>query len=159
MTRTIDTHAHVIVPELLREQAPEELWRPRVYVEPDRTDQTVELGGPEGRSTLRGWGGPDQILADQDRAGTDAILLSPRVTLRYPGAEPGEALERAQIQNAGIEKMVRTNPARVAGLGAVPLQDPQLAATELRELMGRGVLRGCEIPASVQGLYLGDDSY
>src|SRR5829696_8872961 len=39
------------------------------------------------------------------------------------------------------------------------MQDPSLAAAELRELRRRGNLAGVEVGASVRGLYLGDPSF
>ena len=39
----IDTHAHIIVPEITREASPEEEWRPHVYWEEDK--QIVEYAG------------------------------------------------------------------------------------------------------------------
>jgi aminocarboxymuconate-semialdehyde decarboxylase len=47
----------------------------------------------------------------------------------------------------------------VAALGAVPLQSPELAATELRDLMAAGLLAGVELAASVAGRFLGDDVF
>ncbi len=41
-------------------------------------------------------------------------------------------------------------------LGAVPLQDPELAAGELVELMTGGAFAGVEVTTSVNGDYLGD---
>jgi aminocarboxymuconate-semialdehyde decarboxylase len=159
VSRVVDVHAHVIVPELLRDVAPQELWRPRVWREDGRGDQTVELGGRAVRSAVREWVDVERILADQDRAGTDVVTLSPLVSLLFADVEAGEALRRCRIQNDGIERMVAERPDRLAGLGCVPLQDPALAAAELRELMGHGVLRGVEVAASVRGTYLGDDVF
>ena len=45
-----------------------------------------------------------------------------------------------------------------ARFGAVPLHDPALAVRELREVMEAKVLSGVEVPASVGGVYLGDDA-
>jgi aminocarboxymuconate-semialdehyde decarboxylase len=45
----------------------------------------------------------------------------------------------------------------VSVLGAVPLQEPGLAATELEALMATGAFAGVEVAASVRGVYLGDD--
>ena len=39
----VDVHAHVIVPEVLRDAARDEAWRPRVWWEDGA--QIVELGG------------------------------------------------------------------------------------------------------------------
>ena len=157
MTRVIDMHAHAIVPELLRDAAPGEAWRPRVWREGDR--QAFEVGGREVRSAVREWTELDRIVADQDRAGTDIVVLSPLVLLLGYDAEPAEARRRARIQNEGLARMVLDGEGRVAGLGTVPLQDPRLAAEELRELMADGVLSGVEVAASVGDRFLGDDAF
>jgi aminocarboxymuconate-semialdehyde decarboxylase len=157
MTRVIDMHAHAIVPELLRDAAPDEAWRPRVWREGER--QAFEVGGREVRSAVREWTELDRILADQDRAGTDIVVLSPLVLLLGYEAEPAEARRRARIQNEGLARMVLDGEGRVAGLGTVPLQDPRLAGEELRELMAEGVLSGVEVAASVGGRFLGDDAF
>jgi aminocarboxymuconate-semialdehyde decarboxylase len=54
---------------------------------------------------------------------------------------------------------VRAHPERVSALGALPLQDPELAAGELRAIIDAGVLKGVEIAASVRGVFLGDDRF
>jgi aminocarboxymuconate-semialdehyde decarboxylase len=157
MSRVIDAHAHVIVPEIVRDAAPTEHWRPRVSGASG--SQVVELGGREIRSAVREWVDLERLLADQDRAGTDLVVLSPLVVLLGYDAEPQEALRRARLQNAGLARLVQARPDRVAALGTVPLQDPALAAAELRSLMADGVLSGVEIAASVGGTYLGDDRF
>jgi aminocarboxymuconate-semialdehyde decarboxylase len=50
-------------------------------------------------------------------------------------------------------------PDRVSVLGAVPLQDPVLAAAELEAMMATGLFAGVEITASVRGSYLGDAQF
>ena len=157
MSLVIDAHAHVIVPEITRDAAPDEAWRPRVWREDDH--QVFEVGGREVRSALREWSDLERILADQDAAGTDTVVLSPLVLLLAYGADPEEGLRRCRIQNEGLARLVHEGAGRVAALGAVPLQDPGLAATELRALMGDGVLRGAEVAASVNGRFLGDDAF
>jgi aminocarboxymuconate-semialdehyde decarboxylase len=76
------------------------------------------------------------------------------VPLLYYDADPGEGLRRARIQNEALAKLVGD---RVAALGAVPLQDPELAAGELERVMER--LSGVEVAASVRGVFLGDDRF
>lgn len=153
----IDMHAHVIVPELLREAAPEEDWRPWVWR--DGGHQAFAVGGREVRSAVREWTRLDRIVADQDAAGTDVVVLSPLVLLLGHDAEPGEARRRARIQNEGLARMVADGAGRIAALGTVPLQEPGLAAEELRAVMADGVLRGVELGASVGGRFLGDDAF
>jgi aminocarboxymuconate-semialdehyde decarboxylase len=155
---TFDVHAHVIVPEITREAGDGEPWRPRVFRD-DTGAQVVETGGREIRAAISEFVDIEGILAAQDDAGVDRVLLCPWVPLLYYDAEPGDGLARARIQNDALTGLVRANPDRVAALGALPLQDPELAAGELRALMGGGVLKGVEVAASVRGVFLGDDRF
>jgi aminocarboxymuconate-semialdehyde decarboxylase len=153
-----DVHAHVIVGEILRERGGGEAWRPRVHRDGEGR-QIVEIDGRSVRSMVRPVTDLDAILAAQDAAGVDRVVLSPVVTLVYYDAEPQAGLERCRIQNDGLERLVGQEPQRVSALGVVPLQDPALAAAELRALMVRGRLSGVEIGASVRDVYLGDERF
>jgi aminocarboxymuconate-semialdehyde decarboxylase len=153
----IDVHAHVIVPEVLRDAALDDAWRPRVR----RQDgvQVVELGGREIRSAVREFVDADAIIATQEEAGIDHVVLCPWVNLLGYDAPPREGLERCRVQNAGLAGLHAAHADRVSVLGAVPLQDPELAAGELEALMAVGSFAGVEIAASVNGAYLGDDRF
>ena len=151
----IDAHAHVIVPEALRDAAPDEAWRPRVWWEDGA--QVVELGGRRIRSAVREFVAVDAILAAQDEAGIDHVVLCPWVNLLGYDAPAGEALERCRIQNAGLAALQAAHRDRVSVLGTVPLQDPEIAAGELEALMAVGSFAGVEIAASVNGVALGDE--
>ena len=151
---TVDVHAHVIVPEITGDEP----WRPRVYSD-DAGAQVVEMGGRQIRAAIAEFVDIDGILAAQDEAGVDRVLLCPWVPLLYYDAEPDEGLRRARIQNDALAGLVGDHPERVAALGALPLQDPELAAAELHALMEAGVLRGAEVAASVRGVFLGDDRF
>src|SRR5687768_17744826 len=115
---TFDAHAHVIVPEITGDEA----WQPRVWRD-DSGDQVVELGGKQIRAAIAEFVDIDGILAAQDEAGVDRVLLCPWVPLLYFDAEPEEGLHRARIQNEALAGLVRDHPGRVAALGAAPLQD------------------------------------
>jgi aminocarboxymuconate-semialdehyde decarboxylase len=155
---TFDVHAHVIVPEITREAGDGEPWRPRVYRD-DSGDQVIETGGREIRAAVAEFVDIDGILRAQDEAGVRRVLLSPWVPLLFYDADPEEGLARARIQNDALAAIVRDHADRVAALGGLPLQDPELAAGELRALMERGELSGVEVAASVRGVYLGDDRF
>jgi aminocarboxymuconate-semialdehyde decarboxylase len=148
----------VIVPEITREAGGGEAWRPRVFRD-DAGAQVVEMGGKQIRSAIAEFVDIDGIIAAQDEAGIDRVLLCPWVPLLYYDAEPDQGLERARIQNDALTRLVRDNPDRVAALGALPLQDPELTAGELGALMEARVLSGVEVAASVGGVFLGDDRF
>jgi aminocarboxymuconate-semialdehyde decarboxylase len=151
---TFDVHAHVVVSEITGDEP----WQPRVYRD-DTGAQVLEIGGKKIRAAVSEFVEIDGILAAQDAAGVDRVLLSPWVPLLYYDADPEEGLARARIQNEALAGLVRDHPDRVAALGAAPLQDPELAAGELHAVMERGLLRGVEVAASVRGVFLGDDRF
>jgi aminocarboxymuconate-semialdehyde decarboxylase len=155
---TFDVHAHVIVPEITREAGAGEPWRPRVFRD-DQGAQVVETGGREIRAAIAEFVDIDGILAAQDEAGVDRVLLCPWVPLLYYDADPDEGLARGRIQNDALAGLARAHPDRVSALGALPLQDPEVAAGELQALMEDGVLKGVEVAASVRGVFLGDDRF
>lgn len=153
----IDAHAHVIVSELLRSTEASEPWRPRVTRQGGR--QVLELGGRAIHSAVDEFVALEEILAVQERRGVERVLLCPWVPLLYPGVPAHEALRRCRLGNAGLARLRAERPERVSVLGAVPLQDPSLAAGELAKLMASGVFAGVEVTASVAGRYLGDASF
>jgi aminocarboxymuconate-semialdehyde decarboxylase len=155
---TVDVHAHVIVPEITRASGDEEAWRPHVFRD-DAAAQVVEMGGRQIRAAVAEFVDIGEILAAQDAAGVDHVVLCPWVPLLYYDAEPAEGLARARIQNDALAGLVSAHPHRISALGALPLQDPELAAAELRALMEGGVLKGVEVAASVRGVFLGDDRF
>jgi aminocarboxymuconate-semialdehyde decarboxylase len=150
----IDAHAHVIVSEVLRDAAPDDAWRPRVWWEDGA--QVVELGGRAIRSAVRDFVSIDAILAAQDDARIDHVVLCPWVAVLGYDAPGDEGLERCRVQNEGLAALRAPRADRVSVLGTVPLQDPEVAAGELEALMASG-FAGVEVAASVNGTYLGDD--
>ncbi|MGH2877789.1 MAG: amidohydrolase family protein [Solirubrobacteraceae bacterium] len=153
----VDVHAHVIVPELLRDAAPAEIWRPAVTGRGG--DQRVELGGRTIASAVDEFVDVDAILASLSRRQVDRVVLSPWVPLLFYDVEPEEGLERCRLQNAGLARLHRRRPARVRVFGGVPLQDPELAAAELTRVMAQDGFAGVEVTASVNGVYLGDPRF
>jgi aminocarboxymuconate-semialdehyde decarboxylase len=152
-----DAHAHVIVPELLRDAEPGEAWRPTVRRADGR--QIVELDGRSISSAVEEFVELDTILANRAAQGIDGVLLCPWVPLLFYDVPATEGLERCRLQNRGLASLRAREPDRVCVLGAVPLQDPELAAAELRALMAGGDFAGVEITASVNGSYLGDPRF
>jgi aminocarboxymuconate-semialdehyde decarboxylase len=81
---------------------------------------------------------PAAIVDEAERAGIDHVVLAPWVRL---------------LDTVDNDALFALRSDRVSVLGAVPLHDPQRAATVVRGLPG------VEIPASVDGVYLGDDRF
>jgi aminocarboxymuconate-semialdehyde decarboxylase len=102
----------------------------------------VMLGASPPASVVGEFADPDAIL---EETGVDHVVLSPWVALLGDGY---------RTHNEALAALVGE---RVSALGSVPLEDPALAASELRALIGS--LAGVEVPASVGGVYLGDERF
>ena len=156
---TFDVHAHVIVPEITREAGSGEAWRPHVYRD-ESGAQVVELGGREIRAAIAEFVDVDGILAAQDEAGVERVAALPLGAAALLRRRPGRGPARGRASRTTPWRRSRPSArSALAALGALPLQDPELAAAELRALMAEGVLRGVEVAASVRGVFLGDDRF
>lgn len=152
----IDSHAHIIVSEILRDTASPGSWHPRIIWENER--QIIEFNGKRIASAIRGIVSIERILLEMDRAGVDAVLLSPWISLMRYDTIPEEMLDACQIQNDALAALAKKYPKRVSGLGVIPLQNVSLAVRELERLMAAG-LKGVEIGTNINGVYPGDASF
>jgi aminocarboxymuconate-semialdehyde decarboxylase len=152
----IDTHCHVIVEQMTAGTVPE-YWRPRV----SRENGQYRLGfrGRAIDSVVAEFTDVAVMLGEAAQAGVGHLLLSPWINLVPVDAGPAEARLICQVQNEALAAAAAAHPGRITAVGAVALQDPDLAARQLDELMTMPGLRGVEIPSSVGGRYLGDDFF
>jgi aminocarboxymuconate-semialdehyde decarboxylase len=153
----IDSHAHVIVPQITREAAPAEAWRPRVFW--DSEQQVIEFAGKQIKSAVREFVDVECILEAQAAAGVDGVVLCPWISIVRYDAHPDDALRTSRIQNEALAELARTYPDRLRALGTVPLQEPERAARELEALRQDPGVVGVEVAASVCGVYLGDERF
>lgn len=85
----------------------------------------------------------DLRLARMDAAGIDAQVLSPNPLTFLHFIEAGAADRFCRIHNDALARLIAPHPSRLAGLAALPIQDPQRAADELeRAVTDLGLLGG-----------------
>jgi aminocarboxymuconate-semialdehyde decarboxylase len=149
----VDAHCHIIVPEMMTSAVPDR-WRPAVSHQDGRP--AVTFRGRTLRSVVGEFTDIEVMLAQAAAGGVGHLLLSPWIMLVPVEAGLAEAVRVCRVQNEGLALAAG---GRVSALGAVPLQDAAAAARELEDLMRLPGLRGAEVPASVQGAYLGDDRF
>jgi aminocarboxymuconate-semialdehyde decarboxylase len=152
----IDVHRHVIVEEMTGRAVPQD-WRPAIRRENGRYG--LAFRGRDINSVVGEFTDVHEILGEAAAAGVDHLLLSPWISLVPTEAGPAEARAVCQVHNEALAAIVAAHRDRVSAVGAVVLQDPQLAARQLAELLSSTGLAGVEIPASVAGRYLGDDFF
>jgi aminocarboxymuconate-semialdehyde decarboxylase len=95
-------------------------------------------------------------LKDMDRMGIDIQAVSPAPHQTYYWADPGEGQELARMVNERLAGIVAKWPDRFVALGTVPLQNAELAVSELTYCVKTLGLRGVEINPSVNGMDLTD---
>jgi uncharacterized protein len=97
-------------------------------------------------------------LADMDAAGIDMQVLSHTV----PGAEvldPERAIPAAQTANDDLAKTVAAHPNRFAGFAALPMRDPDAAASELQRAVTELGFRGAMVNGLVDDRFLDDPAF
>lgn len=150
--KRIDSHAHIIVPEVTQRYGTEP-WRPNVTrVEGGQivhNDRMRHAPTPREIMEIEG------ILEDMDELSIDVMALCPPPFLFLYDLPPAEGLRAARIQNEALARLNRDHPNRLANLATVPLQDVDLAVKELERAVRDLGLRGVEIGSNVRGLHLG----
>src|SRR5665213_2293429 len=70
-------------------------------------------------------------LATMDAHGIETMILSLNAPAVQAIADPAQAIEMARIANDMLAEEIAKRPRRFAGFAALPMQDPDAAASEL----------------------------
>jgi aminocarboxymuconate-semialdehyde decarboxylase len=100
--------------------------------------------------------GVAQRIEDMDRLGVDVQALSPNPGQYYYFAPPELGRELSAMINDAIAEAAASVPDRLVGIGAVPLQNTEMAIAEMRRAVKDCGLRGVEIGTNVGGRDLAD---
>ena len=92
---------------------------------------------------------PKRRIEECDREKVSMQVLSTVPVMFSYWAKPVDALDLSRRLNDHIAEVVRAHPKRFAGLATIPLQDPDLAATELERCIRELGLRGAQIGTHV----------
>lgn len=149
-TKTVDTHAHVLIPEAAAYIAPlydlgnnpfarhasEETRKTQVQQDIDRTTALADI---------------NDRVAVLDAQNIDIQVVAPVPNQCYYMAQGEHAAKVSRLVNDGIAAWVAKRPDRFAGLGTAPLQDADLAASELEYAVKTLGLKGVQILTSIDG--------
>jgi aminocarboxymuconate-semialdehyde decarboxylase len=156
--RAIDIHNHVVPADIppYAGQHGGDRWPQMAAC--DARHKNVMIDGKNFRTVSdQCWDVARRIEA-MDATGISVQVLSPMPELLSYWFPADDAVAFGRIVNGAIAAMVTRAPTRFAGLGMVPLQDPELAACELERLMKDG-FRGVEIGTNVNGVAIGDPRF
>ncbi len=97
-------------------------------------------------------------LADLTAMGVDIQLVGPMPMHRY-WAEPGLAARLAAVTNEAVAAHCAEGEGRLAGLGTIPLQHPDLAVRVLERARRELGLKGVSVATNVDGRELADRAF
>ncbi|MCC6777421.1 MAG: amidohydrolase [Hyphomicrobiales bacterium] len=156
--RVIDVHAHVIVPEVYAVAAEHNIFS-ELPTDAGVTDEMrAQIKGRAG-TVLARMSDIDERIGKMDAMGVDVQVLS--ASLVHQGLEWADAqtsLRLARATNDWIAEAVARHPARLIGLGTLPLHVPALAVTELDRCRKELALAGVAISTTAGGCELGEDA-
>jgi aminocarboxymuconate-semialdehyde decarboxylase len=155
----VDVHTHVVphdFPAYLgrHAQAP---WPSMAAAQP--CHRSVMISGKVYRTVSeQAW---DPQVRQRDMQDTDVArqVLSPMPELLSYWLEPEDGAAMCRYLNECIAGMVHDHPEAFSGLGAVPLQDVNLAIQELHHLIEVLGLSGVEVGSNIQGVAIGDPRF
>lgn len=146
---TIDIHTHGLpqrFPRLGQRYAGD--WPD--LVPHDSCSAQITVGGQPFRSIDSRCWDPAHRIEDMDAEGVAAQVVSP-IPVTFCYGLPAEGVEElSRVQNEWIAELVREHPGRFAGLGTVPLQNPERAAGMVTAISELG-LAGVEIGSNIAG--------
>ena len=135
--RTIDMHAHCVIPEALQIMG--------------LTVESHERRGP-GISEVGA-----RRIAEMDAQGIDVEALS--INPFWYRAEKDQAVEVVRINNQRLAEFCGTYPDRITAFASVTLQFPELAAEQLENAVKKLGLRGAAVGASCAGVDFSDPKF
>ena len=147
----IDLHAHVVLESALGAAGPHgpelDPGDPATGRPPSFRVGDYRLVGVDYRGTP--FMDLDVRLAAMDAGDIDLQVLSPNPLTYFPHVEPEWAAAFCRRHNDEVAALVASAPGRLAGFAQLPVQDPPLAATELRRAVGELGLVGSYLPTDV----------
>lgn len=158
---TVDLHAHVVVPEV------EALVKDRPEKQAEAGMQVRMMGAASVEHNNRKML-PDAFpkltslehrLRDMDAMGVDVQVISPTSFQHYYWADVDLAREVVRVCNDKIAELCAQHPDRLAALGNVALQHPELAVEQLEYCVRKLGMHGVEVSTSIAGRELDDPGF
>lgn len=151
----IDVHAHVVpenFPSYIGGRMPAD-WPSMAPAQP--CHRNVMISGKVYRTVSQACWDTGRRLQDLPGMGLALQVVSPMPELLSYWMEAGDAQQLLRFLNDQIAAMVDESGGKLAGLGAVPLQDVDLAIRELEHVVRNLGFPGVEIGSNINGVPVG----
>jgi aminocarboxymuconate-semialdehyde decarboxylase len=152
-TRTVDCHAHVLVPEAAAYIGAhgDMAALPFLKFSTPLTRETNLRQDQDRRVALTD---PADRLRVLETQRIDMQVVAPAPNQSYYEAPKEHAAKVSRIVNEGVAAFVAHEPKRFAGLGTIPLQDPPTALAEFEHVMKNLGFKGVQLLTNVSGAEL-----
>ncbi|MEK4198005.1 amidohydrolase family protein [Cytobacillus sp. FSL K6-0265] len=154
----VDVHTH-FVPEQLPSMADRlggEKWPATKCVCGKANHKHVMISGKNFRTISNQCWSPQRRLSDMEQEGVKMQVLSPMPELLSYWFKAEDTLDFSRYLNSQLSEFIQSNPDRFLGLGMLPMQDPELAAKEIKNLRYEFGLKGVEVGTNINGRSIGD---
>ena len=149
--KTIDIHAHIVPDSLWRANAEGREWHGFRHEPGQGLGTMVGCGMRTAFTSNKVRYSIEERLKDMDAQQVDVQVLSIHTPFGGYPLPPAQGLELAHDFNDELSGIVSANPARLAGLATLPMQDVKLAIGELERAVTRLGLKGASLDTSVNG--------
>ncbi len=158
-SKTVDIHAHVHIAAATEYMKPHvDISRIAMVRHSNEETRALNMKQDADRLPVAMSDHADRV-AVLDSQGIDMQVVAPPPPQCYYQSPAEHALKGSQMVNDGIAEWVGQSPDRFAGLGTVPLQDPDAAAAELERAVRDLGLKGVMILTNVDGEEVGADRF
>lgn len=155
----IDVHAHVIphdFPAYIGNALPPD-WPSMAPAH--ACHRHVFIKGKIYRTVAEGAWSPSRRIEDMEPMGLARQAISPMPELLSYWMDARPAAQLLRYVNEQIASMAACSHGRLLGMGAVPLQDMDLALAELTHVTGKLGFKAIEIGTNVNGVPIGDPRF
>ncbi len=155
---TVDLHCHMFVPSAA-EAVAEVFDMETDGLHRFSNQATREVNAKQGETIKDQLTDVERRLSDMDQMGIDIQAISPVPLQYYYALEPDLGRTSSQLINDEIAEVVSAHPDRFVGLGTLPMQDPQMALSELDRVVKDLDFRGIELSTNVNGEELSNKKF
>jgi aminocarboxymuconate-semialdehyde decarboxylase len=153
----VDMHAHVI-PAALDAVGGSDHRGPRIGPCDDPHARLLENDRGMQFKAIDAFYSGERRLEELERSGVDAEVVSPMPPLLDYALSGPEGLDLSRRVNEFVASLCEADPARLMGMGMVPMQAPSLACAELTGVRDAGLV-AVEIASNVLGRALHGSEY
>jgi len=154
----VDLHSHVI-PSAILDAARRDPARFEITLEERDNKVFLTRAGHRPIEVFRAFYDVEAKIESMNRMRIDISAISVAPPAFFYSLKPEAGLAAARLNNDGIAQMVGKYPDRLRGMATLPMQDPDVAISELERVVKEYKFKAVELGTSVEGQHLSDPKF